>query len=187
MVANVCRALERSSHVPLPRSADVRRCLRCLGPWSMVRVELVPTGVACGGTGPLHIVQGALCGARGYRRGSTIRWLCDNQAAVYTVSRRSCRDQDLIRCLFFLEAWFGFEVEAVHLPCRANMLADDLSRNRLSACGPLHTGRCSFTLLQPRASGLSTQRTYRSGINRYLSFCRTFGVGVPFPVSEMSL
>ena len=39
----------------------------------------------------------------------------------------------LIRCLFFLEAWFGFEVEAVHLPGRDNMLADDLSRNHLSA------------------------------------------------------
>ena len=33
----------------------------------------------------------------------------------------------------------------------------------------------------------STQRTYRSGINRYLSFCRAFGVGAPFPVSETLL
>jgi hypothetical protein len=31
----------------------------------MVRVGLVPTGVDCGGTGPPHLVQGALCGARG--------------------------------------------------------------------------------------------------------------------------
>ena len=69
-------------------------------------------------------------------RGSSVQWLCDNQAAVHAVSRRSCRDQDmmhLIRCLFFLEAWFGFEVVAAHLPGRENMLADDLSRNRLSA------------------------------------------------------
>ena len=113
----------------------------------MVRVGLVPTGVDCGGTGPPHLVQGALCGARGCSNmgqqygaaiwgSSTVRWLCDNQAAVHAVSRRSCRDQDmmhLIRCLFFLEAWFGFEVEAVHLPGRENMLADNLSRNRLSA------------------------------------------------------
>ena len=35
--------------------------------------------------------------------------------------------------LFFLEAWFGFEVEAVHLPGRENMHADDLSRNHRSA------------------------------------------------------
>ena len=39
----------------------------------------------------------------------------------------------LICCLFFQEAWFGFEVEAVHIPGRENMLADDLSRNHLSA------------------------------------------------------
>ena len=39
----------------------------------------------------------------------------------------------LIRCLFFLEAWFGFELVAAHLPCRENMLADDLFRNYLSA------------------------------------------------------
>lgn len=65
-----------------------------------------------------------------------MQWLCDNQPAVHTMSKRSCRDQDmmhLIRCLFFLEAWFGFELVADHLPGRENMLADYLSRNRLSA------------------------------------------------------
>ena len=38
----------------------------------------------------------------------------------------------LVRCLFFLEAWFGFELVAAYLPGRENMLADDLSRNRRS-------------------------------------------------------
>ena len=33
----------------------------------------------------------------------------------------------------------------------------------------------------------STQRTYRSGLNRYLSFCFAFGVTNPFPVSETLL
>ena len=33
----------------------------------------------------------------------------------------------------------------------------------------------------------STRRTYRSGLNRYLSFCQLFGVETPFPVSETSL
>ena len=33
----------------------------------------------------------------------------------------------------------------------------------------------------------STQRTYRSGLNRYLSFCFAFGVLSPFPVSETLL
>lgn len=33
----------------------------------------------------------------------------------------------------------------------------------------------------------STRRTYRSGVNRYLSFCCAFGVSTPFPVSELML
>ena len=73
------------------------------------------------------------CAAWGSRwRGSRVQWLCDNQAVVYAVTGRSCRDQPmmhLIHCLFFLEAWFGFELTATHLPGRENTLADDLSRN----------------------------------------------------------
>ena len=68
-------------------------------------------------------------------RGMRVQWLCDNQAAICAVRKRSCRDQammHLIRCLFFLEAWYGFELVAAHLPGRENMLADDFSRNRLS-------------------------------------------------------
>ena len=64
-----------------------------------------------------------------------VQWLYDNQAAIYAVRGRSCRDQKmmhLVRCLFFLEAWFEFELVAAHLPGRDNLLADDLSRNRLS-------------------------------------------------------
>lgn len=62
-----------------------------------------------------------------------VRWRCDNQPVVYAVNRRSCRDEQmmkLIRCLFFFEAWFGFEIIAEYLPGRENILADDLSRNR---------------------------------------------------------
>ena len=39
----------------------------------------------------------------------------------------------LLRCLFFFEAWFSFELVASYLPGRENVLADDLSRNRLTA------------------------------------------------------
>ena len=68
-------------------------------------------------------------------RGCRVQLWCDNQAAVHAVNSRSCRDpamMRLVRCLFFLEAWFDFELVAAHLPGRDNMLADDLSRNRLS-------------------------------------------------------
>ena len=33
----------------------------------------------------------------------------------------------------------------------------------------------------------STHRTYRTGLNRYLSFCHVYGVTTPFPVSELVL
>ena len=147
-------------------------------------------------------------------RGTRVRWLCDNQAAVYAVSKRSCRDagmMHLVRCLFFLEAWHSFELVAAHLPGRENMLADDLSRNRLSAF--LSKARCPDPLptalpqelpellldltgwTSPRWTrrycnhGIadSTRRTYQSGLNRYLSFCYVFGVAAPFPVSEALL
>jgi hypothetical protein len=115
----------------------------------------------------------------------------------------------LVRCLFFVEAWFRFELVATHLPGRENMLADDLSRNRLSdflskAQSPdprptvmraaLGTRRLDISsldqaLLQYCDSGIadSTRRTYRSGVNRFLPFCFAFGVPAPFPVSETLL
>ena len=69
-------------------------------------------------------------------KGHRVRWFCDNQAAVFAWNARFCRDRsmmNLMRCLFFVEAWFEFETVAAHLPGRENSLADDLSRNRISA------------------------------------------------------
>ena len=66
--------------------------------------------------------------------GSRVSCRCDNQAAVQTIASRSCRDPSLmhlLRCLFFLEAHYQFELVATHLPGVENSLADDLSRNRL--------------------------------------------------------
>ena len=68
-------------------------------------------------------------------RRKRVQWYCDNQAAVIAVMNRSCRDRSLmhlVRCLFFLEAWYEFELTASYLPGVENSLADDLSRNRLS-------------------------------------------------------
>ena len=65
-----------------------------------------------------------------------MRWRCDNQAAVFAVMARSCRDKSLMhlqRCLFFFEAHYQFELGAEYLPGVVNTLADDLSRNRSSS------------------------------------------------------
>ena len=143
-------------------------------------------------------------------RGARVRWLCDKQAAVYAVTRRSCRDtgmMHLVRCLFFLEGWYDFELVAAHLPGRENMLADDLSRNRLSAFlskvqspDPQPTAlplELAEMLLDPTgwtsprwtrrfcaiASRLHVQNlSVRSEPISYM-----FGVSAPFPVSEALL
>jgi len=39
----------------------------------------------------------------------------------------------LLRCLFFLEATYQFELTAAHVAGKDNQLADDLSRNQLSS------------------------------------------------------
>ena len=67
--------------------------------------------------------------------GLHVRCLCDNQAVVFAINRRSVRDSDmmrLIRCLFFIEATHKFSLSASHLPGRLNTAADCLSRNKMS-------------------------------------------------------
>lgn len=62
--------------------------------------------------------------------GARIHSRCDNQAAVCAINRRSCRDPSLmhlLRCLFFLETHYQFELVASHIPGVENSLADDLS------------------------------------------------------------
>ena len=59
---------------------------------------------------------------------------CDNQAVVQVIASRYSRERDLmhlLRCLFFFEAHYDFSVVAEHVPGVDNVLADDLSRNRL--------------------------------------------------------
>ena len=65
-----------------------------------------------------------------------VRCQCDNQAAVCTIASQSSWEptmMHLLRCLFFMEAWFQFKLVAVHIPGIFNSWADDLSRDRLSS------------------------------------------------------
>ena len=57
---------------------------------------------------------------------------CDNQAVVVVLNSRGSREKDLmqlLRCLFFLEAHFQFQISATYLPGVLNECVDDLSRN----------------------------------------------------------
>ena len=57
---------------------------------------------------------------------------CDNQAAVISLNTGRCREtwtMLLIRCLFFIKAFYRLELRFIHLPGKDNVLADALSRN----------------------------------------------------------
>ena len=65
-------------------------------------------------------------------RGKHILAKSDNESAVHVIKRRSCKDETLmhmLRCLFFIEALFGFTLVAEHIPGAHNELADAISRN----------------------------------------------------------
>lgn len=118
----------------------------------------------------------------------------------------------LLRSLFFLEATHQFRLSSVHIAGVDNELADDLSRNRLrdfkgkTVGMDVHSSPIPDCLLQwatstaPRlvipeldssvhffcSKGIaeSTQRTYRSALNKFSRFCTQFNILSPFPVSE---
>ena len=74
-------------------------------------------------------------------RGKRVWFRCDNMAAVDALSSRTARDPvmaHLLRCLFFIQAHFEFELSASHIPGRDNRAADALSRNRLHVFLSLH-------------------------------------------------
>ena len=58
-----------------------------------------------------------------------------NQAGVAALSSRTARNPQimrLLRCLFFLEAYFGFEHCAQYCPGKENAIADALSQGHIS-------------------------------------------------------
>lgn len=86
---------------------------------SIAFLELVPIIVA-------GMVWGKLW------KGSYVCCRCDNQAVVAIIHSRYSRDDKLmhlLRCLFFVEAFFNFSFIAEHVPGQSNTLADALSRN----------------------------------------------------------
>ena len=67
--------------------------------------------------------------------GMTVQVRCDNAGVVGIVNRGSSKDQEamhLMRCLAFIAAKYQFSMVASHLSRVKNILADALSRDRLS-------------------------------------------------------
>ena len=69
--------------------------------------------------------------------GQVVTCHCDNTVVVSAVQFRSCRQQQhmmhLLRCLFFIEARFDFQLRCKHIPGGQNDKADDLSRNNVNS------------------------------------------------------
>ena len=68
--------------------------------------------------------------------GKVVCCQCDNSAVVAVLNHRTSKDGDLmhlLRCLTFFEAAFSMRATATHIAGSENVLADDLSRDRLSS------------------------------------------------------
>ena len=69
-------------------------------------------------------------------KGARITYFCDNQVVVSVMHSRSCCDKQLVHllwCLFYYEAHGLFKIGCKHIPGSRNGIADDLSRNNLTA------------------------------------------------------
>ena len=67
-------------------------------------------------------------------RGSTVCAHCDNSAVLEVITNRQAKDMLLshqLRALFFMCAYFDFELIVAHTPGQENNAADALSRNAL--------------------------------------------------------
>ena len=85
--------------------------------------ELLPILLAAIVWGRLWHAQKVLC-------------YCDNQAVVAILQSRSSKHYQimhLLRCLFFVEAYFHFSLVATYVTSKDNIIADNLSRNNLSS------------------------------------------------------
>ena len=88
---------------------------------SITLKELLPIVLACSVWGP------------GWQ-GSTVIFYCDNTGAVAVINSgysRIPQIMHLLRCLFFIRAYFQISVRAVHIPGQHNCIADAISRNNL--------------------------------------------------------
>ena len=83
-------------------------------------IPIVPAGAAWGNTW----------------RNQHILCQCDNQVVVACLHSRTSKTNGLmhlLRCLVFIEAFYGFQIDPLYINTHDNHLADDLSRNKLSS------------------------------------------------------
>eukprot|EP00731_Ephydatia_muelleri_P011790 Em0006g684a len=101
--------------------------------WFQVQWSESATPLPISGKEMLPIIMAAATwGAQWH--GQLVACYCDNQAVVATLATRSSKEErlaHLLRCLFYFEARFQFELRGIHIPGAQNQAADALSRNRI--------------------------------------------------------
>ena len=128
-------------------------------------------------------------------KNKTVLMYSDNQAAVVSLNTGRCREtwtMHLIRCLFFIKAFYGLELRFVHLFTGPSGTSLQNSTQRIGHVGNpaarldvcyLHT-----VVQQLFSAGLaeSTKSTYRAGSNRYIKLCGEAGLSA-YPAMERTL
>ncbi len=119
--------------------------------WSIMPKEMLPIVVAL-------VIWG------NEWKGSTVRIHCDNMAVVATIKACSCKEvhtMHLIRCLAFLEAIFECVLIAEHIKGKDNMVANALSRNKLSLAQSIMQGAAAEAArVHPELVKLLTETVY---------------------------
>ena len=133
--------------------------------------------------------------------GKHVCFHCDNKAVVLMIQAHNAHKESLVqllRCLFFYAAVFHFHFSATHIP--PSLTTAFLCSTGTASSGPsisdsipvitteLGVTSLDSTVCALAANGLSanTSKSYRSGLNRYLSFCASYSVPA-FPLSESTL
>ena len=68
--------------------------------------------------------------------GHRVECFCDNQVVISCIRSRTSRHKGLmhlLRCLVYVEARFSFAIVPLYINTKANVLADELSRNNLAS------------------------------------------------------
>ena len=68
-------------------------------------------------------------------RNCVVMFQCDNEETVSAVNSSYSRVQGilhLLKCLFFIRAYYGIHIQVVHIPGSENTLADAISHDNLS-------------------------------------------------------
>ena len=156
------------------------------------------------------------CTARGQSwSGHRVECFCDNQVVISCIRLQTSWQKGLmhlLRCPVYVEARFSFAIVPLYINMKANVLADELSRDPFSLEGtrgryqpntslgpaagpsPRATSRLDQSDLPPSVQGYfqrglaaSTQSTYRAALRRFHTFCIKYDIATPFPVTEQLL